>query len=44
MSDLKYKGQIVMEKPMNMEQYAEAKAKWEKDRAEALAAEAAKGN
>jgi oligopeptide transport system substrate-binding protein len=39
MDSLKWKGQIIMEKPMNMEQYAEALAKWEADRAAALAAQ-----
>nr|WP_106780203.1 peptide ABC transporter substrate-binding protein [Lysinibacillus timonensis] len=33
----KFKGQSVLEKPMSNEEYQEAKAQWEKERAEALA-------
>lgn len=36
MSDLKFKGQIVMDKPMDTDAYNAAFAKWEKDRAAAL--------
>ncbi len=39
MDSLKWKGQVIMDKPMNMEQYEQAKAKWEADRAAALAAQ-----
>ncbi len=39
MDSEKWKGQVIMEKPMNMAQYAEARAKWEADRAAALAAQ-----
>lgn len=35
----KWKGQIIMEKAMNMEEYKQAREKWEIDRAAALAAE-----
>lgn len=42
-SSLQYKGQIVMEEPMGMEEYKAAREKWERDRAAALEAEAAKG-
>lgn len=37
-SSERYKGQKIMEKPMNGEQYTQELAKWEKDRAEALKA------
>ncbi len=40
-ADLQYKGQIVMEKPMSTEEYNAAREQWEKDRAAALAKEAA---
>ncbi len=39
MDSLKWKGQIIMDKPMNMEQWNQAKEKWEADRAAALAAQ-----
>lgn len=38
LSSERYKGQKVMEKPMNSEQYTEGLAIWEKERAEALKA------
>ena len=38
MSDLKFKGQIVMEKPMGTEEYNTKFAAWEKARAAALQA------
>ena len=41
-ADLKYKGQIVMEKPMSSEEYKAAYDKWIKDRAAALEAELAR--
>ena len=33
----KFKGQKLLDKPMNNEEFKEAKAQWEKERAEALA-------
>ncbi len=42
MSDLKFKGQIVMEKPMGTEEYLQKKAAWETARKAALEAAAVK--
>jgi len=42
MSDLKFKGQIVMEKPMGTEEYMQKKAEWEAARQAALEAQAGK--
>ncbi len=42
MSGLKFKGQVVLDKALNAEDYAKLAAKWEADRQAALAAAAAK--